>query len=284
MKITIVIPTIMGREKILLSLLATLIGQTYTDWDLIICTTNPDIKATKREDPNFINTFLVTINQLGHEVSVIHDTKCSGPGQAVQQLLDAAQTNCVFRVDDDVILTPKVLQKLVATYALDPIGTGAVAAPVNGFGVCPVSYEKYWNKELVRWRPHLHGNGSYEEMNDNCMHHGCIESYAIAEVDFLSGYCLLLDKKKTEEVGGYVDEKSPHHHKEDWYGTLKLKAKGYRLLIRADALAFHRHYEKDESDSYRTNRSEKDHQLFAEYKNSISLPKDRKIGIINYEP
>lgn len=282
MKVTVVIPTIEGRESILLSCLSSVFNQDYTDWEFILCTTNLNVKLTNRDDELYINRFLRTINDFGHTVRVLHDESKIGPGKAVQMLLDNSRTRLVFRVDDDVLLTPQVLSKLIETYQMDEENIAAVCSPVNGFGVRPVNYKRYWGKKNNG--KHLIGNGSYESMNDNCMHHSAENcKKAIAEVDFLSGYCLLLDNEKCKKVGGYIAPESPHHHKEDWFATLRLRTMGYRLLIRADAIAFHHHYGKDESDRYRSERSVVDHQLFNSYRSNIRLPDDRDLGLIHYE-
>jgi GT2 family glycosyltransferase len=278
--VTIGIPTIEGREHVLMTCLASLLGQTHTQWNLIICSTNLGLKVTDRNDPAFINAFLASIAQLGHEVTILHDEVKQGPGFAVQKILDATKTPLLLRVDDDVILTPMVCEKLLETHVTDPKNIAAISSPVNGFGVPPVEYQRYWRGIEA----HLGGNGTLEKLNDNFVHHSCQEKRVVVEVDFLSGYCILLDKEKTIKVGGYVDELSPHHHKEDWYGTIKLRAAGYRLLLRADSFAYHRHYGLDESDRYRSARSRIDHALFKTFKEGIVLDPARKFGIVDYVP
>lgn len=285
MKISVAIPTIAGREMILLNCLSTLIGQTVQEWDLYICTTNPNTKPQERDVRDPLNNFLKTIEHLGHNVTVIYDEIQEGPGSAVQQIIDVCETDWIWRIDDDVILTPLVLAKLRSTAVADypsqqPVG--AVACPVNGFGAAFVKYDRYWSSQA----PHLIGNGNYHKGNDNFAHHSCKVAWngeAVAEVDFLSGYCILFNRHAFIEVGGYADANSPKHHKEDWYATLKLKQVGYHLLIRGDAIAFHHHYEQDESDRFRSSRSHEDHELYNRFKEQVELPDDRLIGILRYE-
>lgn len=280
MRVTVIVPTIKGRESLLLNCLSGIFNQDYCLWDLILCTTNSDIAVTDRDDVCFINRFLKSFEQFNHTVTVLQDNYKMGPGKAIQLLMDAARTRLVFRVDDDVIITSKVLSKLVETYLEDQKNIAGVSAPVNGFGVAPVNYLEYWKCR----ESHLKQNGSYISMNDNCMHHAAANcSKAIAEVDFLSGYCVLLDNEKCKSVGGYISKNSPHHHKEDWFATLRLRQMGYRLLIRADAIAFHHHMEHDESDNYRTKRSNEDHKLFDQFRKNITLPVTRNLGLITYE-
>lgn len=276
-RIAVAIPTIQGRETTLLNCLATLLSQDVEDWDLFICTTNLNTKPEDRKTKNPLNNFLQTIEQMGHSVTIIYDEKKQGPGSAVQQILDVCEYDWIWRIDDDVILTADVLGKLrataVADYPYQPVA--AVAAPVNGFSAPLVNYQKYWKSKA----PHLIGNGNYHVMNDNFSHHSCREEWSVAEVDFLSGYCIFFNRKAFLEVGGYADKNSPLHHKEDWYATLKLRHAGYHLLVRGDCIAFHNHYEQDESDRFRSSRSKEDHALFYKYKDSIELPDDRHIGL-----
>lgn len=285
-KITVAIPTIAGRESILLNCLVTLVGQTVTDWNLVVCTTNANTKPEKRDTLNPLNNFLHTIQHLGHEVTMIYDNDKIGPGNAVQKIIDQSESEWIWRVDDDVVLTPTVLAKLRATAVADyqeqkPVG--AVAAPVNGFGAPLVNYKRYWTSQA----PHLIGNGNYASGNDNFAHHSCLiseDGQAVAETDFLSGYCVLFNRAAFVEVGGYADKDSPKHHKEDWHATLKLRCAGYHLLMRGDAVAFHNHYEQDESDRFRSSRSKEDHALYDTYRKTVDLPEDRTIGLLRYEP
>jgi len=275
---TIAIPTIKGREDILLNCLVSIVGQCNKSWDLMICTTNPEIKPEDRDTLNPLNNFLRSIEHLGHKVTILYDEKKTGPGTAVQQIIDNCDSEYILRVDDDVILTSDVHWKLGQTIT-EHSDVVAVAAPVNGFGARFVNYQRYWSSKA----PHLIGNGNYHVMNDNFTHHSCFASQAIAEVDFLSGYCLMFHRETFVEAGGYADKESPLHHKEDWYATLKLRSLGHRLLVRADAVAFHNHYKQDESDRFRASRSKEDHELFNKFKKTIKLPDDRRIGIVDYE-
>lgn len=274
---TIAIPTIKGRETILLNCLASIVGQRNKSWDLIICTTNEEVRPEDRDTKNPLNNFLRSIEHLGHKVTVLYDEKKTGPGTAVQQILENCDSPIILRVDDDVILTCDVLWKLGQTLTQYP--NAAVAAPTNGFGAPLVNYEKYWKSQA----PHLIGNGNYHTMNDNFAHHSCLASKAVAEVDFLSGYCLMFNRELFIKAGGYADKNSPLHHNEDWYATLKLKSLGHRLLIRGDVVTFHNHYEQDESDHFRASRSVEDRELFKKFKQTVELPEDRIIGIIEYE-
>lgn len=288
MKIQVIIPTLKNRENVLLTCLGTLLNQTsMLDWDLIICTNNPELKATDRNDEMMINRFLKTIEHRGHKVTVIQDQIKTGPGRAVQQLLDYIDENVpacthVLRVDDDIVLENDVLTKLIVTYTYEE-NVAAVACPANGFGVGPVDYVKYWSEDPPK---HLIGNGTYTHLNDNCMAHSTVAELAIAEVDFLSGYCLLIDREKVKQVGGYVTDEAPHYQNEDWYATLRLKEAGFRLLIRADAFAYHHHHQEidDGLQQYRKERSDLDKSIFRTYRDTVKLPEDRTIGLIRYEP
>lgn len=286
MSVHIIIPTIEGRESILLQCLVSILGQTYSHWDLSICSTNKDLKVGNRDDTIVTNRFLGSISKLGKRVNIIYDERQQGPGIAVQTLLDSVSGTYVFRVDDDVVLTPSVLQKLMNTISLEN-DIAAVGCPVNAFGVPFVNYKDYWEKNDsqlylpfngYRYEPHLQGNGRYETMNDNFQYHSCLGEFEIAEVDFLSGYALLLDRTCVNAVGGYHDKDGPKWHTEDWWATLKLRQAGYKLLIRGDAIAFHHHYHYDFSHKFANSNANLDKELFYKYRNGIHLDKDRKVG------
>lgn len=285
MKITVGIPTVKGRESILINCLSSVLNQSYTNWDLVICTTNLESAVQDRESPNVLNNFLKSIEFVGHNVTVLHDKMQAGPGYAMQQIIDYTLSDLVLRVDDDVILTSTCLEKLLETYIeYRSKNVRLVSGVVNGFGSPFIDFLYYWStdREIPK---HLIGNGNYNYMNDNFTHHSTLAQKAIAEVDFVSGYCLLFDKNLLFNER-YVDNNSPKHHREDWYMSLKLKALGYRMLVRMDVVAFHHHRynveEEDYSDTFRSSRAREDIQLFEDFRRKVVLPEERHIGVVEY--
>ena len=276
----IVIPTVKGREQILTQCIVSILGQTYTDFDIHICTTNTDLVVGNRNSPLLASRFLGSLREMGHKVLIYPDYKMQGPGAAVQQVLDRLEGDLVFRVDDDVILTPRVLDKLTEVMRMD-CKIAAVGCPVNGFGATFVNYQKYW--EETANQPHLVGNGNYEKMNDNFQYHSCMGGFEVAEVDFLSGYAVLFDRGVLAACGGYADPSAPKWHTEDWYAFLKLRKAGYRLMIRGDAIAFHHHHFDDHSHQFGRSRADEDKTIFRKFKDNLDLPKDRKIGRVSSE-
>lgn len=270
-EVDVVIPTMQERSDLLLPLLATLLCQTHEKWSLILCSDPREEDATSK--------FLNSVEAMGHKVTIIDDKHREGPGKALQQLLEASHTRYMLRVDDDVILTNSVLEKLLSSFLNMGPDVAAIACPANGFGNKLVNYVNYWTK--TENKAHLWGNGRIETMNDNFVHHSANQDQEImAETDFLSGYCMMVDREKLFEVGGYAPPGAPHHHREDWFATLRLREKGYRLLVRGDAVAFHCHHRDDFSDRYRASRSEEDKALFENYRLTVSLPRDRRIGLV----
>lgn len=276
------IPTIAGREHILLSCLVSVLNGVDTPVSIHICSTDPRLKVGHRDDPLFLNRFLRSMVVAGWDVRVSQDRVASGPRFAVQQLLDRCEKNWLLRIDDDVVVASGTISKLwetLKTVPLDCGKLGAVASPVNGFGADFVDYPQYWSEQKRTNSPHLIGLGRVEYGNDNFVHHsGNPEQPVWAEVDFLSGYCILMSVDAARAVGGY--DGCPHHHKEDWSLTLKMRASGYRLMIRGDAVAWHHHHSKDASDEYRHGRSKQDHAIWEDLRRQYRLDPERHVGIV----
>jgi GT2 family glycosyltransferase len=273
----VIIPTVEGRENVVLNCIISLLSQTYKKWDLTICSTNPNIKIGVRTDNILLNRFLGSVSGMEYNIRILHDAVRQGPGYAIEKAINDIQGKHILRLNDDVVLTPDVLYKLVSAMELDE-KVAAVASPVNAFGVPFVNYQDYWSK--TAYQPHLRLNGSYLTMNDNFAHHSCVGGFEIAEVDFLSGHVLLLDKDKLESIGGYYNEKAPKSHREAWWTTLRLREHGYRLWVRGDAIAFHHHYSRDEADLFKYSVADKDKYILDKYRSGLKLQENRGFGRI----
>lgn len=278
--ITVVIPTIQGREEFaLFKCIISLMNQDYVKWNLVIVTTNPNLCIEGRDSSTPINKFLHSI-KAQHKIKIVYDTLQQGPGAAFTQGLEWVDTEYVLRVDDDVILTSSVVNKLLEGFQKIS-DLGAISSPVNGFGVLPVPYRQYWARSISPIAPpHLLLNGRIDKMNDNFVHHSALENECFfAEVDFLSGYCIMFETEVIKKIG-YTNEGSPKFHCEDWYATLKLKANNKKLIIRGDCCSYHHHYIKDASHIFGGTRSSLDRSLFDKFKSTVNLPKDRHIGLL----
>lgn len=214
MTVSVLIPTYDRREA-LAATLAALAAQTLRDFDVVIA----DQGEQRVTDSCTIRTLCRLLELHGGGVRVLVNLPRRGIAQQRQFLLDHASGRFSLFLDDDVILEPDALARMVR--ALREEGCGFTGMPLIG-----LSYRhdrrpheqvlEFWQgrvrPELVRpdsvaWRRHLLHNAA------NALHAGeglpGERRYKVAWI----GGCVLYDTGKLREVGGFEFWKElPNRH------------------------------------------------------------------------
>ncbi len=123
-EVEILIPTY-ARPAALAVTLAGLLGQTYTSFGVVISDQSDSLPGGVE-----VATMIRVLEARGHAVAVYHHLPRRGMAEQRAFLLARSEADQVLFLDDDVVLAPEVLERLVMTLAEQ--GCGFVGAPVIG--------------------------------------------------------------------------------------------------------------------------------------------------------
>lgn len=217
-----------NRPSYLASLLTSLSAQTYENWVLVI--NDQSDPPVERDDA--VRDLLQLIESRGHTVVLFHTDE---PRDRYQRAMDAVprDIDVIVRVDDDVILKPTYLEKLLRPFELLP------DRPIAAIGGClPEPHMKEplllevriaepgWLPRVDRptWRLQGHWYTSRE----------------ILEVESLWGCSMCYRRSAVEAVGGwFVAGQSEQVYREDSDMSARLLAAGYDMLVTTEALGHH---------------------------------------------
>ncbi len=244
--VEVLIPT-HNRKTALAVTLAGLLGQTYGDFDVLIA--DQTTESPYLQDGELRSLFLALELQ-GHRVRALVNQPRRGMAQQRQFLLDHSIAPLVHYLDDDVLLGPRMIERMVQV--MQGEGCGFVGAGVSGLrhldGLRPEDLEPFepWEGpvrpephtwETIPWRRYtLH-------IRDNPLHltrlhaaDGRIVRYKVAWV----GANVLYDREKLLSVGGYGwwPELPPNHSGEEVLAQLLL-ARRYGGCAILPAEAYH---------------------------------------------
>ena len=127
--VDILIPTC-GRKTGLAVLLASLNGQTFTDFDVVISDQTADDETYLSSIE--IDTLVRALRWHGHHVTLHRHLPRRGMGEQRQFLLEQSRARYVYYLDDDVLLDPDVLERLVTVIQRE--GCGFVGTAATGLG------------------------------------------------------------------------------------------------------------------------------------------------------
>ncbi len=217
----VLIPTY-RRPTALVTTLTSLFGQTFREFDLVIA----DQTETEHViDSVELQTLTNAFELRGQRVRYIHRRVRRGMAEQRHFLLSQARAPFVLFLDDDLLLEPEVVERMLGVLRSD--GCGFVGmAPIGLSHVDdvrpheqqielwegPVQPEDYVF-ETVPWQRHKLHNAA------NPLHLGQIYArdrvvrYKVAWV----GACVMYDRQKLLDVGGYAwwNELPPEHCGED---------------------------------------------------------------------
>jgi len=124
--VDVLIPTY-HRKTGLAIVLTSLLGQTFTDFDVVVSDQTPagEEYTASRE----IDTLVRALRWHGHRVAIVRHLPARGMAEQRQFLLDQSRAPYVHFIDDDVLLDPPVLERMLAALRREGCGFVGCAAP-----------------------------------------------------------------------------------------------------------------------------------------------------------
>ncbi|NJM07332.1 glycosyltransferase [Candidatus Gracilibacteria bacterium] len=208
--IDVLIPTY-RRKTGLAIVLTSLLGQTYRDFDVIVSDQTPTDEAYL--DSIEIQTLAQALEWHGHRVRLIRHLPAHGLAEQRQFLLDQSTAPYVHYIDDDVILDPPVLERMLRVLQTDGCGfvgclplvwaispTYARISIWSNFGRGPVVAEPF-TPETVPWDRHKVNNAANPlHLEQRYCTAGEVRRYKIA---WVGGANVLFDRAKLDAVGAF---------------------------------------------------------------------------------
>ena len=209
--IDVLIPTC-GRQTGLAMVLTSLLGQTFKDFNVII-------SDQTEGEPSFasieIDMAVRALRWHGHRVTLHHHLPRRGLAEQRNFLLEQSAAPYVHFIDDDVLLDPPVLARMIEV--LQSEGCGFVGAAATGLGHLqdvrphqqgielwhgPVRPEPFAPETLpLVWHRHLVNNAANPlHLEQRLAAEGQIVRYKIA---WVGGANVLFDRAKLLSVGGF---------------------------------------------------------------------------------
>ncbi len=217
-----------NRPSYLAALLTSLSCQTRQNWTLVI----NDQSDPPVETDDAVRDLLKLIETRGHPVVLFHSDE---PRDRYQRVMDAVppEVELIVRVDDDVVLDPTYLDKLIRPFELLP------GRPIGAVGGClPEPHMKEALSLDVRmadagWLPRV------DRPTWRLQGHW-YRTREVLEVESLWGCSMCYRRSAVEAVGGWVVEgQSEQVYREDSDMSARLLAAGYDLLVTTEALGNH---------------------------------------------
>jgi glycosyltransferase involved in cell wall biosynthesis len=208
--VDVLIPTY-HRKTGLAIVLTSLLGQTFTDFNVIIS------DQTHEEDYYLdsieIQTAVRALRWHGHEVMLHHHLPRHGLAEQRQFLLERSRAPYVHFLDDDVLLEPEVMQRMLSVIQHERCGFVGCAA--TGLGYLhderphqqhielwegPVTPEPF-DENTIPWGRHLINNAANPlHLEQKLVRNGRIVRYKVA---WVGGANVLYDREKLLDVGGF---------------------------------------------------------------------------------
>ena len=208
--VDVLIPTC-GRKTGLAIVLTSLLGQTFTDFDVIVSDQTPDDDVYLESIE--IKTLTQALEWHGHHVKLLRNLPRRGMAQQRQFLLEQSSAPYVHYFDDDVLLDPPVMQRMLSV--LQQENCGFVGCPATGLGYLndvrphqqgielwegPVRPEPFEFK-TIPWDRHLVNNAANPlHLEQRLVRDGQPVRYKIA---WVGGANVLYDRAKLLDVGGF---------------------------------------------------------------------------------
>lgn len=217
-----------NRPVYLTALLTSLALQTHPRWSLVV-NDQSDVPVTENDT---VRDLLMLLESLGHATHVFRSTE---PRDRYQRVMEAAPAGVelIVRIDDDVIVTPTYLEKIVAPLAFfadRPIAAvgGCLPEPhmrdAHPLGRRLADPDWIPRAERPTWRLQGHHYTTRE----------------VITVDSLWGCSMCYRRSAAAAVGGWtVAGQSEQIFREDSDMSARWRAAGYELLVTTDALGRH---------------------------------------------
>ena len=208
--VDVLIPTY-RRKTGLAVVLTSLLGQTFTDFDVIISDqTDPDDAYL---DSIEIQTLVQALEWHGHHVTLHRHLPRRGMAEQRQFLLEQSRAPYAHYLDDDVLLDPPVMERMLGV--LQAEGCGFVGCPATGLSylqdIRPHQQEiEIWEgsvrpepfaPESVPWDRHMVNNAANPlHLAQRLTDDGRVVRYKVA---WVGGANVLYDRAKLLSVGGF---------------------------------------------------------------------------------
>ena len=237
-KVEICIPT-RNRFEHLSNLLCSLAFQTYKNFNvLIVDDSEPQFNLTQIP---FISPTLNLLTNNGNSWRVVFGSK-KGPHYSHKLILEEAKSNYIFRVDDDCVLEPTCLERLVETMVADDNCAGVAPLVLNP----NISKDKQTLPDNWRQLPQYSTKVTYDDKTKHVDHSPGIQWNIHLDnepklVEHLHS-SFLYKKAVAVAVGGWdemIGELSSKGMTEETWFSYKLFKAGFNLYVDPRTVAWH---------------------------------------------
>ena len=208
--VDVLIPTY-ERKTGLAVVLTSLLGQTLTDFDVIVSDQTRD-DATYLESIE-IQTLIQALRWHGHNVTLHHHLPRRGLAEQRQFLLEQSRAPYVHYLDDDVLLDPPVMERMLAVLREEQCGFVGCAATGLSYlddvrphqqnieiWTGPVEPEPFAS-DTIPWDRHMINNAANPlHLERHLVSQDKVVRYKVA---WIGGADVLYDRAKLLSVGGF---------------------------------------------------------------------------------
>jgi glycosyltransferase involved in cell wall biosynthesis len=208
--VDVLIPTY-ERKTGLAVVLTSLLGQTFTDFDVIVSDQTRD-DAMYLESIE-IQTLIQALRWHGHNVTLHHHLPRRGMAEQRQFLLEQSRAPYVHYLDDDVLLDPPVMERMLAVLCEEQCGFVGCAATGLSYlddvrphqqnieiWTGPVEPEPFAS-DTIPWDRHMINNAANPlHLERRLVSQDKVVRYKVA---WIGGADVLYDRAKLLSVGGF---------------------------------------------------------------------------------
>jgi len=208
--VDVLIPTY-RRKTGLAVVLTSLLGQTFTDFDIIVSDQTEDDDAYLESIE--IQTLVGALRWHGHRVTLHRHLPRHGLAEQRNFLIEQSRAFYVHFLDDDVLLDPPVMERMLSVLRAE--GCGFVGCPATGLSYLadfrpyqqqielwtgPVQPEPF-EPDSIPWDRHMVNNAA----NPLHLEQQLVEGDGIVcyKVAWVGGANILYDRAKLLDVGGF---------------------------------------------------------------------------------
>ncbi len=223
--VDVLIPTC-GRKTGLAVVLSSLVGQTFTDFDVVV---SDQTEGESYLESIEIQTLVQALEWHGHTVKLLRNVPRRGMAQQRHFLLEQSQARYVHFIDDDVLLDPPVMERLLGVLRAE--GCGFVGCAATGLAYLadvrphqqhielwegPVRPELFESGRIPRHRCAVNVAANPLHLERKLAPDGRVVRYKVA---WVGGANVLYDRAKLLEVGGF-----------SWWDRLPVEHVGEEVL------------------------------------------------------
>jgi glycosyltransferase involved in cell wall biosynthesis len=211
--VDVLIPTC-GRKTGLAIVLTSLLGQTFTDFDVVVSDQTDGDPVESYLDSIELRTLVGALRRRGHRVALHRHLPRRGMAEQRQFLLERSAAPYVHYLDDDVLLDPPVMARMLGVLRAE--GCGFVGCPAAGLDYLddvrphqqgielwdgPVTPEPFAPGAVPRERAAVNSAANPLHLEERLAPDGRVVRYKVA---WVGGANVLYDRAKLLEVGGFA--------------------------------------------------------------------------------